>query len=152
MKISMKNILVPVDLSGHNKDAIAYAASVAEWQDGTLHLVHVLENYVGFDLFYDQKTRDEFMREMQHKAEEKLAEAYPELKERKLKHKEIVLRGDAVEEICKYAKTNAMDLIILEPHGASAGFLQKALFGSNHERIIQNAGCPVLTVVPKKKF
>lgn len=54
--------------------------------------------------------------------------------------------GFAASEIVKYARTNAIDLIVLGTHGRT-GF-SRALLGSVAEAVTRRAGCPVLTVPP----
>jgi nucleotide-binding universal stress UspA family protein len=47
-----------------------------------------------------------------------------------------------------YAEKNEIDLICLGAHGA--GFGMKALFGSNVDRVLRQAPCPVLVTRPLK--
>lgn len=52
--------------------------------------------------------------------------------------------GRAASEIVKYARRNAIDLIVLGTHGRT-GF-SRALLGSVAEVVTRRAGCPVMTV------
>jgi hypothetical protein len=54
--------------------------------------------------------------------------------------------GFAASEIVKYARRNAIDLIVLGTHGRT-GF-SRALLGSVAEAVTRRAGRPVLTVPP----
>ena len=54
--------------------------------------------------------------------------------------------GLAAFEIVKYARRNAIDLIVLGTHGRT-GF-SRALLGSVAEGVTRRAGCPVLAVPP----
>ena len=54
------------------------------------------------------------------------------------------LHGDAAEEIVRYARRHAIDLIVLGAHGRTG--VSPALLGSVTERVIRTAPCPVLTV------
>jgi nucleotide-binding universal stress UspA family protein len=54
--------------------------------------------------------------------------------------------GDAAEEILRYARQHAIDLIVLGTHGRTG--VTRALLGSVAERVIRTAPCPVLTVPP----
>jgi universal stress protein A len=58
-----------------------------------------------------------------------------------------MLIGSAVQEIVKRAKDTSADLIVMGTHGRSG--LAHALLGSNAERVIQHAPCPVL-IVPRR--
>jgi nucleotide-binding universal stress UspA family protein len=47
-----------------------------------------------------------------------------------------------------YAEKNDIDLISVGAHGA--GFGMRALFGSNVDRVLRQASCPVLVARPLK--
>jgi nucleotide-binding universal stress UspA family protein len=55
-------------------------------------------------------------------------------------------RGDAADEIVRYAKGHSIHLIVLGTHGRSG--VSRVLMGSVAERVIRTAPCPVLTVPP----
>jgi hypothetical protein len=55
-------------------------------------------------------------------------------------------RGDAAEEIVRYARGHNIHLIVLGTHGRTG--VSRVLMGSVAERVIRTAPCPVLTVPP----
>jgi nucleotide-binding universal stress UspA family protein len=55
-------------------------------------------------------------------------------------------RGDAADEIVRYAKGQNIHLIVLGTHGRTG--MSRVLMGSVAERVIRTAPCPVLTVPP----
>jgi nucleotide-binding universal stress UspA family protein len=55
-------------------------------------------------------------------------------------------RGDAAEEIVRYAKAHGIHLIVVGTHGRTG--VSRVLMGSVAERVIRTAPCPVLTVPP----
>jgi len=55
-------------------------------------------------------------------------------------------RGDAADEIVRYAKGHGIHLIVLGTHGRTG--VSRVLMGSVAERVIRTAPCPVLTVPP----
>ena len=55
-------------------------------------------------------------------------------------------RGDAAEEIVRYAKGHGIHLIVLGTHGRTG--VSRMVMGSVAERVIRTAPCPVLTVPP----
>ena len=59
-----------------------------------------------------------------------------------------VSEGHAYREILDYAEQNEIDLISVGAHGA--GFGMRALFGSNVDRVLRQAQCPVLVARPLK--
>src|SRR6185503_5126919 len=62
--------------------------------------------------------------------------------------KTAVSEGNAYREILHYAEKNEIDLISVGAHGA--GFGMRALFGSNVDRVLRQAPCPVLVARPLK--
>jgi nucleotide-binding universal stress UspA family protein len=57
-----------------------------------------------------------------------------------------VSEGYPYREILNYAENNEIDLISVGAHGA--GFGMRALFGSNVDRVLRQAPCPVLVARP----
>jgi nucleotide-binding universal stress UspA family protein len=57
--------------------------------------------------------------------------------------------GDAAEEILKYVRSEGIDLIIMGTHGRKG--LEKIVFGSVAERVVQKSPVPVLTINPYGK-
>jgi universal stress protein A len=53
-------------------------------------------------------------------------------------------RGDAADEIVRYARAREIGLIVVGTHGRTG--LSRAVLGSVAERVIRTAPCPVLTV------
>jgi nucleotide-binding universal stress UspA family protein len=60
----------------------------------------------------------------------------------------IVIRGDIVEEIVKYADEEDAGLVIIGTHGARG--LERILLGSVAERVLKSVHCPTLTMNPYK--
>ena len=58
----------------------------------------------------------------------------------------MVSEGYPYREILNYAENNEIDLISVGAHGA--GFGMRALFGSNVDRVLRQAPCPVLVARP----
>ena len=59
----------------------------------------------------------------------------------------IVLQGRPHREVLALAQERGVDLIVLSTRGRSG--LDWALIGSQAEKIIRGAACPVLTIKPK---
>lgn len=56
----------------------------------------------------------------------------------------VVRYGHPVEEICRYANKNSVDLIVMGSHGRTG--LPKVLLGSVTERVLGLSPCPVLVL------
>jgi hypothetical protein len=83
-----------------------------------------------------------------HKAAHRLQKAIPPEAYLWCDVKHAVSEGRPYREILNYAEKNEIDLICLGAHGA--GFGMRALFGSNVDRVIRQAPCPVLVTRPLK--
>jgi nucleotide-binding universal stress UspA family protein len=59
-----------------------------------------------------------------------------------------IQEGQPYREILSYAEEQEIDLICLGAHGANFG--TKTLFGSNVDRVLRQAGCPVLVARPRR--
>jgi nucleotide-binding universal stress UspA family protein len=60
-----------------------------------------------------------------------------------------VVLGDAAEEILNYVRSEGIDLVIMGTHGRKG--LEKIVFGSVAERVVQKSPVPVLTINPYGK-
>ena len=145
-KIMLKRILVAYDFSDYSELALNYALSLAQEHQAELHLLHVLPDGsvnepelswypMGKDTAY-------------HQAARRLQRAIPEETYLWCDIKHVVVEGHPYREILNYAERNDIDLISLGAHGA--GFGMRALFGSNVDRVLRQAPCPVLVARPLK--
>jgi nucleotide-binding universal stress UspA family protein len=57
--------------------------------------------------------------------------------------------GDAAEEVLNYVRSEGIDLVIMGTHGRKG--LEKVVFGSVAERVVQKSPVPVLTINPHSK-
>ncbi|HVV48224.1 MAG TPA: universal stress protein [Polyangia bacterium] len=149
MTAATKRILVATDFSEASDEAFGHALELAKLTGATLELVHVLElgdssqfpygliNYVGnpgaLAAFVD--------RELAVRAERATAAG--------LRCYTRMLEGGASQEIVREAREARADFVVLGTHGRRG--LAHALLGSVAERVVQHAGCPVLTVPFSKK-
>ncbi len=142
--INLKRILVPTDFSESASHALRYGISFAREYKAELILLHVVETLsVGYasDLF--PVPMAEVLEEITGYAVTELGKLASEAKERGIAPREVVIQGKPAAEIIRYARENAIDMIVLGTHGR--GVLDHALVGSTTERVVRKAPCPVLT-------
>lgn len=146
--IQMKKILLPTDFSKSSAVALNYACELASRFQAELHLLHVLEiRAVATPDFGMGLDLPGFARESRAAAERHLnAIPDPQWAEGKSIVR-TVLEGTAFVEIVRYARAQAIDLIVISTHGRTG--LAHVLLGSVAERIVRKAPCPVLTVRPE---
>jgi nucleotide-binding universal stress UspA family protein len=144
--ISLQRVLVPYDFSDYSELALRYALSFAQEYQAELHLLHVLPP---FTVDESEISWHPLGREgAYHKAAHRLQKAIPQEAYLWCDVKNAVSEGRPYQEILSYAEKNKIDLICLGAHGA--GFGMRALFGSNVDRVIRQAPCPVLVSRPLK--
>lgn len=145
-RIELKRILVAYDFSDDSELALNYALSFAREYQSELHLLHVLPVFCSTESEISSYPlgRDETY----HKAAHRLDRAVCREANRWCDIKHVVSEGQPYREILNYAEKNNIDLICLGAHGADFGV--RALFGSNVDRVLRQAPCPVLMTRPLK--
>lgn len=143
-QLDLSRVLVAHDFSNDSELALRYGQLLAQEHQAELHLLHAMPSTIApaltgmsFDI------EDGFER-----ASRQLREAVPNEALLWCKVKNTVRVGPAYREILSYAEDESIDLICLGVHGA--GFAMKALFGSNADRVLRQAPCPVLIARPLK--
>jgi nucleotide-binding universal stress UspA family protein len=142
--IALQRVLVPYDFSDCSELALKYALSFAQEFQAELHLIHVLPPFAPNESeisWYPLGREGTY-----HKAAHRLQKAIPADAYVWCNVKHAVSEGRPYREILSYAEKNDIDLICLGAHGA--GFGMRALFGSNVDRVIRQAPCPVLVTRP----
>ena len=145
-EIKLKRVLVAYDFSDHAEIALNYGLSFAQEYQAELHLLHVLPPLsIGEpEIAWYPPGKDGAY----HKAARRLQHAVPAEAHLWCRVTHAVSEGQPYREILNYAEKNEVDLICLGAHGA--GFGMKALFGSNVDRVLRQAPCPVLVTRPLK--
>ena len=145
--LKLKRVLVPVDFSESSRKAVQYAVSFARQFDAEILLLHVVEPmpappevvYLDTGAIYT---------EVREAAEKHLSEwrqaAAPEAR---VSAKTRV--GIAYHQIIEAADESKADLIVIGTHGRTG--LAHLLMGSTAERVVREAGCPVLVVRPRER-
>lgn len=143
-EIQLKRVLVAYDFSDHAELALNYGLTFAQEYQAELHLLHVLppSSLAEPEIAWYPPGKDGTY----HKAARRLQHAVPAEAHLWCQVKHAVSEGQAYREILNYAEKNEIDLICLGAHGA--GFGTKALFGSNVDRVLRQAPCPVLVTRP----
>ena len=128
--VYLKRILVTTDLSQHSLEAMEYAASFGLLYGSSIFLLHVVEAA---------------------KPAEAGTEALAAFAARHLgtdqKVSLVVRSGNPADEIARFARDEAIDLIVMTTHGRTG--LQHMVMGSIAEKVVRLADTPVLTVKPK---
>jgi nucleotide-binding universal stress UspA family protein len=140
----VKRVLVAYDFSDYSELALKYGLSIAQEHQAELHLLHVLPPRSMNEpeiAWYPQGGDSAY-----HTAARRLQRVVPPEVHLWCDVKTAVSEGHPYREILSYAEKNKIDLISVGAHGA--GFGMRALFGSNVDRVLRQAPCPVLVARP----
>ena len=141
-QIEIKEILVRVDLSGYSHPTIDWGKALAKEFKATLEFLHVVEMEAHPE-FYNISF-EPILKENPNLADHITENMIKATGIPKDKATYAVKEGKVYKEIKKYADYSQIDLIVMGSHGR--GELEDFLLGSNSERVIRIASCPVLTV------
>lgn len=143
-EISLKRILIAHDFSNDAELALQYGLSLAQEHQAEVHLLHVLPYTISPALTgVPTGLEKDFER-----AARLLKDTVPEETNLWCRISQSVASGQPYREILTYAIDKNIDLICMGVHGA--GFSMRALFGSNADRVLRQAPCPVLIARPLK--
>lgn len=144
--ICLERVLVAHDFSDRSELGLQYGISLAGRFGAELHLLHVLREPEcdAPELAWTHGTAEG----LYHSSARRLQAAAVGEVEAAGKVKSIVLRGRPYEEILSYAREQEIDLVCMGSDGI--GRSPRALFGSNVDRVIRQAPCPILVARPFK--
>lgn len=138
----IERILIPVDFSEHSKQAINTARALAGTFGARLEFLHVVEletlPTIEHIHVYPSVSRFDDMRE--HILKSLVGFVGMDVDSASF----VVKDGSASKEIAEHAGEVRSDLIVMSVKGQ--GDLEHFLIGSNAERVVCTAPCPVLTV------
>ncbi len=151
-KVSIRNILVPVDFSALSILAIETAQRLGQRFGATIHLVHVHEFYypAGF-IAPGSAVPTAPMITFQEDATRRVTDELRALAEKHgIPAVNCYVRQDIpiFNEICAVAKEIAADLIVTPTHGRTG--LKHVFLGSTAERLVQHSPCPVFVARQRK--
>jgi nucleotide-binding universal stress UspA family protein len=145
-EIDLNRILVAHDFSAHSELALKYGVSLAQEYQAELHLLHVLSK--------EERDQPEVAwaqagSETSYKnATILLQSAIPKEAFLWCKVVNAVSCGKTYEQVLTYAKEHEIDLICIGASGSR--FILGVLFGSNTDRVLRQAPCPILVARPRK--
>ena len=136
----MKNIIVAVDFSGGSIHALKYAVNIANNAKANITMVWV-DKTAEPDSVYSV-SQENYRSEAVRRFNELVQQLSPEFTGGKMDYK--LRTGKIYSEVVAFAQAKKADLIVTGSHGVS-GF-EEYWIGSNANRIVAHASCPVITV------
>lgn len=136
----MKSILVPLDFSQCSKNALKAAIQIAETTGAVIELVHIYDRpVIGFvDLNIDHSKH----KELQDKMDLSMKELIADYDTNNVVLNTTILNDISLSEVFDLPKFSDIDMVVMGSQGASG--LKELFIGSNTEKVVRRAKCPVL--------
>jgi nucleotide-binding universal stress UspA family protein len=146
--LPFKRILCPTDFSEPAFTALKRAEELARHFGAELIVAHVVPTLPSPHSFPDPQASFNFdvpmyQQELAIKAEQMLKDL---VSHHKVGTRDMVTTGEAAPEILRIAHEEHVDLIVIASHGLTGW--RRLVFGSVAEKVMRQAPCPVLTIVP----
>jgi nucleotide-binding universal stress UspA family protein len=141
----MKKILVPTDFSECAEHAVEVAASLAKKMDARLYILHVMDIPVydrndSFQSYADAAEGIFWMKLVRKRFKELFEKPFLE----GVNAVEVLQFDGIYDTITTQAEEHGIDLIVMGSHGDTGA--HEVFIGSNTEKVVRLAECPVLTV------
>ena len=147
----MKKILVPTDFSKPAAIATVVASDIARKSGAELTLLHVIEEAIGNSLNVEGQVSSDsgweekiFNLKLIEKGKKMMAKLVEDPIFEGVKLKQELRIGTPYHGMNKIITEKKVDLVVMGTAGKSD--LENMIIGSNTERVVRTAGCPVLTV------
>jgi nucleotide-binding universal stress UspA family protein len=146
----MKTILVPTDFSEQAHVALDLASGIAQKNSATVQLLSVVEAPQGtsFSAMGEVTAPDGmdsmFFAQLLKRQRERLEKLVKDDKYQDISLEGEVDIGNPFENISKMIADRDVDLVVMGTQGSSG--MEEILVGSNTEKVVRRAKCPVLTV------
>jgi nucleotide-binding universal stress UspA family protein len=147
-RITVRNILVPIDFSKRSIKAIETTRRLAQRFSATIHLVHVHQfrypdTFMG-PVISAGELPDSFEEHRSTRLAEQLKAIASKcgLSPRDQTH--LRVGAPAFDAVCRFAKEIPADMIVMATHGYTG--LKHVFLGSTAERVVQHSPCPVFVV------
>ena len=147
MSNTASKILVPIGFSDQSMVAMGQAFNLAKIKNSEVVLLSVIEErHSVLDIF---TTNEIEYKKIKGRVLSKLKEIASEYSEKYgVEVDSMVAKGSVYEKVCEVADMISSDLIVMGTNGAPKGITKKFI-GSNAEKIVRSAKCPVITIKGK---
>jgi universal stress protein A len=141
--LRVSHILAPTDLSRESRKAVNYAMRLAQRFYAKLTLLHLYEMPGTFECAFGVP-EPEHLQQNKYRAELRLLALYDVIRAQHSNTEPLFRCGQPRADIPAMARILRVDLIVTSTH--DSGWLRHVVEGSDAEKIIHQAPCPVLIV------
>ena len=152
----MKTILVPIDFSEQSKYALNFAAQLARKGKLQIQAINIIEgpqnhtfNTMG-EGFANESEDYFFLKQLLEKTKENMANLLGGKAFSGIDIAGSVEIGNPYQSISKAIADHKADLVVMGSKGASG--IDEVLIGSNTEKVVRHAKCPVITIKSEVKL
>ncbi len=138
--LKLKSILVPVDFSGRSLQGLIYAFALAKQFKAVVTLVHVIRSAEAGPRLGSLRLHGARWQTAEYRLAQWAGRAAPS----GVAARYFVREGVPHRAITALAREENLDLIVLTTHGHTG--LKQVWLGSDAERVVRHAPCPVLVV------
>jgi nucleotide-binding universal stress UspA family protein len=143
----VQKILFPIDFASNFETFLPWVSTFADKFGATVYVLFVAQDLSNFSTFYvPHGNIQSFQQEAVDSARKRMAAAVQEFFKNFPKLETRVELGSPAEKIVETAKQEKIDMIIMGAHGRTG--LDRVIFGSVADKVLQSAPCPVLTIHP----
>ena len=139
--ITFRDLLVAFDFSDSSDRAMEYAEAMARQYGSLLLLMHVVEGHVPVT------PGTEWIEESAVRTAEQVEAAGMALRARGFKAESMNRFGALSEQVREIVEARRVDLILAGTHAGQG--LDRAIFGSNAEKLARSIDCPALLIGPR---
>ena len=140
----IKKILCPVEFGdGATSKVVEWAAGATKAFAGELLLINVVPQ---FDEYSKVASSGEFIHEIGSLAHRNMESLLKQDLFKEIKVTGKIISGPPAQAIIDTAKTEKVDMIVMGTHGRAG--VEKFLFGSVAQKVVQHSEIPVLTLKP----
>ncbi|MCF8031512.1 MAG: universal stress protein [Desulfarculaceae bacterium] len=148
--LEFRKILFPVDLSEVSPKLVEFALTMAQRFSAELHVINVVRTLMAQSQALDFSSEE--IEQLRERYYAKLGEQLDQFVQKHLYcYQPVVtahLLGDPADGILDYIEKQDIDLVVMGTHGRKG--LDKIIFGSVAQRVVQMSPAPVLTVNPHR--
>ncbi len=148
----MKKILVPYDFSKVSEHALDLACQIADKADSEIMLLNVIEHptadsFKTMGIQFEDPMEQLYIKKMYETVQGKLAEVVSSAKYSDDKISTKIQLGNPFKNVIDQITEEKVSLLIVGTEGADG--LNEFFVGSNAEKIVRQASCPVITIQDK---
>ena len=158
----MKKILVPTDFSEQAGYALDFAYQIALKSTAEIILINVVD-YPGLSSVWGggmnviggaepplDNLDESFINNLLNRSKDEIRAMTQKLDQGSVKVKQVVEVGNPYFVISEKIEEENVNLVIMGTKGATG--LEEVLIGSNTERVVRHAKCPVITIKKKRDY